>query len=418
MGYYDDAYDSFLGTSTQGSSEVANPDVFLEAYYGKLPEFEEIEKLLGIMMQKARKDPYKSNPNKWEENAKIQKLFCKIFGFKATYIYWIPDNVPNAFTITLYSLMLFGDTKDFIEKRSDRGFYDSSKTSVLTVYGYTGLLLDELNLTPRELLSIILHEIGHNFDFSAYHLISYWINNIATLGLYGMWTKKHLAVEDLADEKMNYYYQFKDHYDETFEDPEARKKEDEANKKIMDRYRNRGKLVLSLEALATLITTMIYTPVAIPIQLLNLDGKMGELFADSFATAYGYGQELISGLEKLGSNKGFQYKDNSKTAVFLRDLNRTMNEILNGMIEIHGSNQERAKESLKKLKVDLKTCDYPAGMREELEKEIARVESYYNTMIHATEGEKMTIQKRWRRFCEKFFGGSLSISRLFKQNKV
>ena len=52
MGYYDDAYDSFLGTSTQGSSEVANPDVFLEAYYGKLPEFEEIEKLLGIMMQK------------------------------------------------------------------------------------------------------------------------------------------------------------------------------------------------------------------------------------------------------------------------------------------------------------------------------------------------------------------------------
>ena len=418
MSYYDDAYDSFLGTSIQGSSKEANPDVFLEAYYGKLPEFEEIEKLLGIMMEKAKKDPQKANPNKWEENAKIQKLFCKVFGFKATYIYWIPRNTPNAFTITLYSLMLFGDTKDFIEKRSDRGFYDSSKTSVLTVYGYTGLLLDELNLTPRELLAIILHEIGHNFDFSAYHLISYWINNIACLGLYGRWTKKHLAVEDLADEKMKYYYQYKDQFDEEYEDQETRDKIAAREKKLMDRYRNRGKFVLSLEALSNLINIMFYAPAAIPIQLLSLDGKMGELFADSFATAYGYGQELITSLEKLGSDGNFKYKDNSATANFLRDLNKTMGEILNGMVEIHGSNQERAKESLKKLKNDLKTCDYPPGMKEELEKEIARVETYYKTLLNATEGEKKTMNMRWRKFCDKFFGGSLSISRLFKQNKV
>lgn len=418
MGYYDDAYDSFLGTSTKGSSEVANPDVFLEAYYGKLPEFEEIEKLLGIMMRKARKDPMKANPNKWEENAKIQKLFCKVFGFKSTYIYWIPRNTPNAFTITLYSLMLFGDTKDFIEKRSDRGFYDSSKTSVLTVYGYTGLLLDELNLTPRELLAIILHEIGHNFDFSAYHLISYWINNIATLGLSGLWTRRHKAVEDLADEKMKYYYQYKDTFDEEYEDQKTREEIAAKEKKAMDRYRNRGKVTMTLEALMTLITTMFYAPAAIPIQLLNLDGKMGELFADSFAVSYGYGEELITSLEKLGGDNGFKYKDNGPTATFLRDLNATLAEIFNGMVEIHGSNQERAKESLKKLKVDLKTSDYPPGMKAELEKEIQRLESYYNTLISASDGEKMTIQKRWRRFCEKFFGGSLSISRIFKQNKV
>ena len=32
--------------------------VYMEAYYGKLPEFEEIEKCFGIIQEKARKEGY------------------------------------------------------------------------------------------------------------------------------------------------------------------------------------------------------------------------------------------------------------------------------------------------------------------------------------------------------------------------
>ena len=110
---------------------------FMEAYYGKLPEFEEIEKCFGIIQEKARKEGYNSNPNKYPETKRIQNLFSKVFGLKKTIFYWVPSNVVNAYTVTVYSFMLFGESKDYIEKRKDKGFYDTSGRSVFTVYSYT-----------------------------------------------------------------------------------------------------------------------------------------------------------------------------------------------------------------------------------------------------------------------------------------
>ena len=53
-----------------------------EAYYGKLPEFNEMEKLFDSIIARVKKEKEKSNPNKYPEMKKISKLFCKIFGFK------------------------------------------------------------------------------------------------------------------------------------------------------------------------------------------------------------------------------------------------------------------------------------------------------------------------------------------------
>ena len=86
--------------------------VYMEAYYGKLPEFEEIEKCFGIIQEKARKEGYNSNPNKYPETKRIQNLFSKVFGLKKTIFYWVPSNVVNAYTVTVYSFMLFGESKD------------------------------------------------------------------------------------------------------------------------------------------------------------------------------------------------------------------------------------------------------------------------------------------------------------------
>ena len=40
-------------------------NVYMEAYYGKLPEFEEIERCFGEIQKTARKEGYNSNPNKY-----------------------------------------------------------------------------------------------------------------------------------------------------------------------------------------------------------------------------------------------------------------------------------------------------------------------------------------------------------------
>ena len=75
--------------------------LMLEAYYGKLPEFNEMEKLFDSIIARVKKEKEKSNPNKYPEMKKISKLFCKIFGFKKAIIHWKTFNEENAYTISL-----------------------------------------------------------------------------------------------------------------------------------------------------------------------------------------------------------------------------------------------------------------------------------------------------------------------------
>ena len=90
-------------------------NVYMEAYYGKLTEFEEIERCFGEIQKKARKEGYNSNPNKYPETKKIEKLFAKVFGLKKAIFYWVPSNVINAYTITVYGTK---DSCEGIELRS------------------------------------------------------------------------------------------------------------------------------------------------------------------------------------------------------------------------------------------------------------------------------------------------------------
>ena len=49
-----------------------------EAYYGKLPEFNQLEELLDSVIKKIKKQK-NSNPNKFPEMRKIQNIFSKLF---------------------------------------------------------------------------------------------------------------------------------------------------------------------------------------------------------------------------------------------------------------------------------------------------------------------------------------------------
>ena len=185
-------------------------ELYQEAYYGKLPELEECGKLFDSIIQRARKEGTKCNPMKYPELRKIEKLFCKLFGFKSTVIYFIPyDSTVNAYTICLFSKMILGEAKDFIEKRPDKGFYDNSHKSFLSIYCYTGMLMEHIGLTGDELLACILHEVGHNFDFSAYHMFDYVVQNILTFGTASIGVKKTSSIEHMNGVKLDYLNEVK-----------------------------------------------------------------------------------------------------------------------------------------------------------------------------------------------------------------
>ena len=96
----------------------------------------------------------------------------------------------------------------------------------------------------------------------------------------------------------------------------------------------------------------IYALISIPTQLSQLDRKKGEQFADSFATAYGYGPELISALGKRGTYDNVKVTNCGKATVFFRDLNNCLGEIVNCLIQVHGTDQERCKDCIKRIRIN------------------------------------------------------------------
>lgn len=395
---------------------MGNNELFMEAYYGKLPEFEEIEMLFDSIIKRARADGYDSNPNKYVETKKIEKIFSKVFGLKKMVLYWIPSNVKNAYTVTIQSILLFGESKDYIEKRTDRGFYDTSGRSVFTVYAYTGLLQKDINLSAHELTAILLHEFGHNFDYSKYHMISFLVDCLLNPG-YANSIENNKSIEDHNKIKDEYLKNTKKYWNKIYASKPERKRKDREYKRAMEKALRTGMFQKTIRFIASTLTLPFILIISLPVQLLSLDGKKGELFADSFATSYGYGSDLITGLEKLGDVSKIKV-EHSKGLDIMRDLNNCMDEIFIGLLEIHGTTQERCKETIKKLEADIRSSDFPPELEEELHDELNKVKARYMELLAVSENGDDKILKSWRKICNVIFGGAPNIAKLFKPNRV
>ena len=411
MSYESEFYEKFMGDmKSQENESVKDSETFTEAYLGKMPEFERVSALFDKMLLKAKEDPKNMNPNKWKENEEICKIFAKVFGLKSVWFYWIPHDMRNAFTVTVRSFLMVGDSKEMIVNRPGKGFYDTSHKSVFTIYGYCGLLLPEAKMTGRELCAIFLHELGHNFDYSPYLHVGFLMKAIINAN--------GSSIEQNNRVKEDYHDQVLDEYDYLYYKNSTRDKIRKRYEKAMKEYFNSGAFRNFMSFVANTLSVLMCLPIAPLIQISDLEAHKGEQFADSFATAYGYGPDLISGLEKLGKYDHIKITNNDKTTVFFRDLNNCMYEILSSMIECHGTNQERCKECIKKLRNDLKTGDYPKGMKEDIEDEINRLEQTYNVLITSTPDDKEKITKAWRRLCDKLFGGAFNVAKWFKPNQM
>lgn len=387
-----------------------------EAYYGKLPEFNQLEELLDSVIKKIKKQK-NSNPNKFPEMRKIQNIFSKVFGFKKSIVYWEALEVENAYTIPMNTLVIFAHKgKDWIQK-TDHGFYDTSHTSILTVYLGIGLVTLS-NLTARELLACILHEIGHNFDESGYHMLNYHMTNILNLGLCTI-KEKYKNMDYVNKQKERYDKQIKKENNKYYNNTARRKKE---SKRYLENIKNNEKvkgifhfIMFPCTALGFLFYDVLFAPLT---QTVTLAGKKSEIFADSFATAYGYGTDLITALQKLSKVKKY-YNPKSGIAKFFQDFGQLQTEIFSAFNDVHGTNQERCMECKRKLMDDLKKNDFPPELKQELLNEIESLNKKYKELRSFSESERMVLCTIWRKINGIIFRGRPAIfHRLFKSNKV
>ena len=328
-----------------------------EEYYGASNHLEKALKALTPIVNRINSvselELIKLNVNDTKENKMIEDAFRKEFGFARMNLFWENSSVPNAYTVTGGLLLnqnpgvqnVFKDEKDrYYDKRHQ---YLCSVAVIMT-------LVHNLQLTPRETMGIILHEIGHNFD-----------NQISTIA----WHMVLIATTFGKIELQRFLYPFVQDFLKQLqrEFPELLF--------AIDFFKNieyHLQILMFLKVLFRLPTN--------PLSIMRLIcGTRMEFFADSFAAKYGFGPDLASATEK--------FKQKSKMGgyasrlVYSIPVIRTYADIVEGpvrfiasVLDVHPLDENRVIAIRHNLEQDYNDPNVPKALKPEIAKQIKQID--------------------------------------------
>ena len=345
-------------------------EIVNEVYYGKNNNLKKCEKLLDeviIDLKDANENAFFNDKYDINEDPRIHEVEIlledtfnlKSFDLsfyirrnKAYYAWSIPTTIP-----------IFNKDKNekYNVKSSNYKLNCHVDTMMLILGDFTG----------GELLAIILHEIGHNFDTSIFFILSNFTLNIMDIllsivvGLTPL--KKWIGkIQTFIDKFSTMIFN---------EFPVIRS--------VYITYAN---IIISLKEIYYTFTNIpfilknphIYLNALNP---CNIFGYGNEKFADSFATAHGYGKELISALNKIENADGLILGDAIKECGLLAipyDLASLFTNIALAPLTESPATPIRLKSVISKLKRDLKDPNLDPKLKKELMKQIEDVEKFIN----------------------------------------
>lgn len=270
------------------------------------PKIKEIEKKIRTLRNKyINKSISVSKINTDPIVAEISTLFEQAFGFYSFQFSVDQSQIPNAYTMPLSSKIDSWNYKKCV-KRTNEGlqFIPIAKVNIVAII--TNKLLLDRNFSDREILAILLHEIGHNFSDS--------INN--TLGIFSNF-KKILCIPLIFIQPHNVSNKARGIA------TKITKYMRNNHSSMVDTYNavklflgyadyvtitlNRAASLLPHLAVSNFINMLnntIKQAVKNPVMFLtnvifNFFGKEDEYTSDSFVAMYGYGTDLSSALIKI-----------------------------------------------------------------------------------------------------------------------
>ena len=289
-----------------------NQIVINEVYFGKTKDIQELQHYLTQWRANAYSsrniiNQYNSDP--WR--MKFEDKMCDIFGFANYELLVVPEKIVNAYTynIGIRFDITGGKLQKAVMTTKDGFKYDKSYKFSCITRVYEGIFLND-NINDNELLAIILHEIGHNFQevmnekslaFTSIkktiviisHIISAISGNLQELVNLPFFMLDNTNAMSNINIKINRIIY---------------------NNKILSSIQNtKNYLNGKINSLFRWISLIMVIPNYIRIILGNIINSLNPLsiflnsiqyndekLADSFATMYGYGPELSSGLGKIG----------------------------------------------------------------------------------------------------------------------
>ena len=401
--------------------------VIHEVYFGKTKELLQIESLIGEVRDKYgvksidKKDGALKNyvykgkrkySNSSPEMLKINRLFEKAFGFESFFLMIIHMGIANAFTAPVSGCLDSPEDTHTIEA-SMKGFKKTGKDKTFVCI-FDGLFFNP-DLTNAEVLGIILHEIGHNFQtaispvcrgFSYIDRIMRIItipitigsvitsDELSTKGKIGNLASLGLAVPALFD---NLRGKIIDNYKKVLQNDKETIIAINDTNLVTSAISGPIGVIKDIKSIAFKLAHGILSPVmffkviAMNIGNIALSGmdERGEIIADRFATAYGYGAECQSAMYKA-RKQGFGMPSQKviREIPILNvyyDLISLPYNIIGNIIDCHPNQIYRSKDSLDFMEKELKKEDIDPKLRAEMQQQINKLRGNIKDLTDITE---------------------------------
>lgn len=352
---------------------VKQNQVYQEVYFGKSKDLEEAERILGEVRRVAVISPTKVNTSKalLDFNRKMEK----IFGFEA-FCLNIDYNVfmkMNAYTRPICFVIDAPNAEDSLGSNKTGFTMNAIKGSQCIVY-VTYMLMKFQELTDGEVMAIIMHEIGHNFQATispmcrgwSYFMrlvaflslpLQYLMNPVGGLQMVGGTRRWYTDLIDTWRKEGNSFYSFLNSLSYCMN-------------KMVSFVAFPFNVVMAIQRLLSGIAIPIPQPQWVTNALTALPGYKQETIADNFATAYGYGPELASALSKMKYNSYGMPEDKFIRSVpvigAIYDLEGIFITMVLSIIDEHPNNAARAHHQIEVLQKDIMKADMDPKMKKRM----------------------------------------------------
>jgi hypothetical protein len=357
-------------------------------FIGKTPYLIECEKLLTAMKAD------KQYPNtRYVYLAKIERLLEKQFGIYECHFMMMHSAIPNAFTIPMTASFQALDPSKHkvIQGKYGPSFDPAAKVRVVMVL--FSALWDEYNLTSAQVLGIMLHEIGHNFERTPLTRAELMVDNITLVtdvykGIHSAILRANPLelIHSLSPTSVSKLVTTAVHSDigsklltktsDNMKNPVTAAINSTysyvtSSMQMFQMVWNKLKFLFKIFKGTAIGPTVKFNP------LVALDGIIGfkkELYSDTFASLYGYGADTAMALNQLEKRglvfKGYSLNDYAVIGLPLNLVSLVYSNI-SLFMDPHPDQLTRIRSQIAVLERDLKLYEYSGETKKSLEKEIA-----------------------------------------------
>lgn len=292
--------------------------VLQELYIGKTPELKEIESIIHRVRNSHTENTFFTDPTYDKDISKINRIFEDFFGFEIFSLVIQRSSAANALTMPISSAIdiapQYRVKKNLLA--TSKGFkYKKEAGYCCAVTIYNGLLFDD-RFTDAEILAIILHEIGHNFESVINDTLYYTSDVVEVLNALVAFIQVALPSQGNMATIMggitgvgigkiitsNWFKKFNVKFTDFI-------LKNDGLKSIFGIMSIIGDSINELENNILYVVSQVMKYGSLPRTVISVilskigrpTGKISENIADSFATVYGYGADLSSAVLKFDS---------------------------------------------------------------------------------------------------------------------